>query len=91
MIESLPQTSDLMLIPHRLTASGRVIEFGSNTRFEFWQFVPTRLESLGNSIPKVEINNSNRFLYLKSKFDPKNRFELSRLLFLVNFIIFSNN
>jgi hypothetical protein len=63
----------------RLTASGRVTEFGSGTRPESWRFVSTRPESLGDSIPEVGIDNSSRFLYLESKLDSKNQLESPRL------------
>jgi len=63
----------------RLIASGRVIKFESSTRSKSWRFVLTRLESLGNSILEIEINNSSRFLYLKSKLDSKSRLESPRL------------
>ena len=58
----------------RLIASGRLIEFGSFNRPESWRFGSTRFESLGESIPKVGIENrvgSNRFLELKPKSNPK--------------------
>ncbi len=63
----------------RLIASNRVIEFESSIQLESWQFISTRLENLDNSISKVEINNSSRFLYLKSKFDSKNRLKSPKL------------
>jgi len=69
-------------VKNRLTASGRLIEFGSINRPESWRFESTRPESLGGSIPKVGIENrvgSSRFLGLKPKPDPKNRLESPRL------------
>jgi len=63
----------------RLIASSRVTKFESNTRLKSWQFVLIRFESLGNSIPKVEINNLSRFLYFESKFDLKNQLKSPRL------------
>jgi len=69
-----------LCIECRLTALGRVIEFGSGTRLESWRFVSTRFESLGDSISRVGIDDSSRFLELKSKPDSKNRPESPRLL-----------
>jgi len=56
----------------RLIASDWMIEFKSSIRSESWQFVSTRLESFDNSISRVGINDSSRFLELKSKLDSKN-------------------
>jgi len=44
-------------LSNRLIASNRLIEFESINRLKSWQFESTQLESLDNSISKVEIEN----------------------------------
>jgi len=46
---------------NRLIALDRLIEFESINRFKSWQFESTRLESLDESISKVEIETRIRF------------------------------
>jgi len=60
----------------RLIALNRLIEFESINRLESWQFELIRLESLGESIPKVGIETRIRF-ELISRVGIKTRFEKS--------------
>ena len=64
----------------RLIASGRVIEFGSSTRSELGRVDSKSWNRKVDSISRIEIDYSIRFLRLKSKPDPKNRPKSLRLL-----------
>jgi len=91
-IETFPLSQYLRVeISHRLIASGRIIEFGSDIRPESNRVDFKSWNRKVDSIPNVETDYSVRVANLKSKIDPKNRSKSSRLLYLVIYFIFSNN
>jgi len=55
----------------RLIALSRLIEFESINQLKFWRFEPIQFESLGDSISKVGIDDSNQIVSSKSRIDSK--------------------
>ncbi len=73
---------------NRLIASGWIIEFKLDIRFKLGRINSKSWNQIVNSIPNVGIDNSIRFLELKSKPDPKKPTQIVKTIIFNKFNYF---